>query len=575
MSKYFSDYNLQVITNIISGVQTYGQRYSTERNWGDFTQAYANTANEVSITIGWAANYGNEARRLLQLIQTDYPADFQKNDTANIAEDIKKSFVSKPYYQPKKNSNKAKAIINIITSEGGKKSQDKLFGMLIENYLDSAIDFGINKNNIPALMMWCQICHLGGVNPAKRIFNRSGKNPTLYEILAALRKDQENGNTAEVGDKIFESRHSYCAKWIQQYAQAQNEGGITQIMDFSKYYGKISNSGHDQRGKYSGGYAGDQTGQEWAIINWYNRPWTVVLRYPDQSVRELIAQLSIEAANNNFIGYDQNQRNTYWNRLKESNYRPSQIKTACEADCSAGVIANVKAAGYLKNIKDLKELKATYTGDMKSTFKKAGFQLLTASKYLKGFDYLMPGDILLYEGHHTATNLGIGKYTNYQSNETSVPTTQPSNVGKNLTSVSTKEIQTLLNKVGNYNLVVDGDYGAKTTAAVKDFQTKNNLEADGIVGNMTLQKLQSLNKKATQSSSIDKKGVVIADLLNVRKGAGKNYNNLTSYPVIKKGTEVQIVTEEFDNNKEKWYLVKINGNLGIKYGYVKAQFIKV
>jgi len=63
--------------------------------------------------------------------------------------------VSKPYYQPKKNSNKAKAIINIITSEGGKKSQDKLFGMLIENYLDSAINFGINKNNIPALMMWC------------------------------------------------------------------------------------------------------------------------------------------------------------------------------------------------------------------------------------------------------------------------------------------------------------------------------------------------------------------------------------------------------------------------------------
>lgn len=134
---------------------------------------------------------------------------------------------------------------------------------------------------------------------------------------------------------------------------------------------------------------------------------------------------------------------------------------------------------------------------MKSTFKKAGFQLLTASKYLKGFDYLMPGDILLYEGHHTATNLGIGKYTNYQSNGTSVPTVQPSNVGKNLTSVSTKEIQTLLNKVGNYNLVVDGDYGAKTTAAVKDFQTKNNLEVDGIVGNMTLQKLQSLNKKAT------------------------------------------------------------------------------
>lgn len=572
MSKYFSDYNLQVITNIISGVQTYGQRYSTERNWGDFTQAYANTKNEVSITIGWAANYGDEARKLLQLIQADYPIDFQKNDTANIAEDIKKSFVIQPYYQPKKNSNKAKAIIAIITSQGGKKSQDKLFGQLIEKYLDNAITFGINQNNIAALMMWCQISHLGGSTPVKRIFNRCGKNPTLSAILSALKQDQQNGNSAEVGDKIFESRHSYCAKWIEQYAQTQNEGGIIQTMDFSKYYGKISNSGHDQRSKYSGGSAGDQTGQEWAIINWYNRPWTVVLRYPDQSVRELIAELSIEAANNNKIGYDQYQRETYWSQLQKNNYRPSQIKTACEADCSAGVIANTKAAGYLKNIQGLKNLKATYTGDMKARFKQAGFQLLTASKYLKGFDYLVPGDILLYEGHHTATNLGIGKYTNYQSNGISISNDQPINVGKNLTSTSTKEIQTLLNKIGNYNLVVDGDYGAKTTAAVKDFQTKNNLQADGIVGNITLNKLKELN--TTKQTSPIKKGIVIAALLNVRKGPGLNYENLVSYPVIKQGTEVQIVKEQFDSDKAKWYLIKINGNLGIKQGYVKALYIQ-
>ena len=131
MSKYFNDYNLHVITNVISGVETYGQRYSDQRNWGDFTQAYANTVNQHSITIGWAANYGEEARKLLKLIQTDYPEDFKNNDTANIASDITKSFTSKPYYQPKKNSKKAKAIIAIITSQGGKKSQDKLFAELI------------------------------------------------------------------------------------------------------------------------------------------------------------------------------------------------------------------------------------------------------------------------------------------------------------------------------------------------------------------------------------------------------------------------------------------------------------
>ena len=35
--------------------------------------------------------------------------------------------------------------------------------------------------------------------------------------------------------------------------------------------------------------------------------------------------------------------------------------------------------------------------------------MLTDSKYLTGCDYLLPGDILLYDSHHTATNVTIGK----------------------------------------------------------------------------------------------------------------------------------------------------------------------
>ena len=74
----------------------------------------------------------------------------------------------------------------------------------------------------------------------------------------------------------------------------------------------ISNSGHDENGRYSGGKAGDQTGNEWAIIKWYNRPWTCVLRHNEADVREKLAELSEKAAKNNNIGYDQLQRETYW-----------------------------------------------------------------------------------------------------------------------------------------------------------------------------------------------------------------------------------------------------------------------
>ena len=187
-------------------------------------------------------------------------------------------------------------------------------------------------------------------------------------------------------------------------------------IDFTKYYNKISNSGKDENKKLHGGKAGDQNKHEWEIIDWYSRPWTCVLRYPNQEIREMFAELGIEAALNNLIGYDQYQRDTYWIQLKASDFRPSKIKVACEADCSKGVISNVKAVGYLKNIDALKNIKATYTGNMRSAFQKAGFIVLTASKYLKNSNYLLPGDILLYDNHHTATNLGIGKYTTEYKN---------------------------------------------------------------------------------------------------------------------------------------------------------------
>ena len=171
----------------------------------------------------------------------------------------------------------------------------------------------------------------------------------------------------------------------------------------------IANSGYDEHGKYSGGTAGDQTGKEWRIIPYYNRPWNCVLRHPDTSVRELIAQLAEEGANNDLIGYDQYERWTFWNQLKAVGYHPKNIKTKCEADCSAGVISIVWAVGHLLGLYRLKELDATYTGNMRQGFKDAGFIVLQESKFLTSDSWLMRGDVLLNDAHHTAINLTTGK----------------------------------------------------------------------------------------------------------------------------------------------------------------------
>lgn len=170
----------------------------------------------------------------------------------------------------------------------------------------------------------------------------------------------------------------------------------------------IANSGYDEHGKYADGTAGDQTGKEWRIIPYYTRPWNCVLRHPDPAVREMIAKLATQGANNDLIGYDQNERWTFWNQLKQVGYYPVNINKKCEADCSAGVISIVWAVGYLLDLYRLKQLNATYTGNMRSGFRSAGFEVLTESKFLTSDSYLLRGDILLNDAHHTAINLTTG-----------------------------------------------------------------------------------------------------------------------------------------------------------------------
>ena len=171
----------------------------------------------------------------------------------------------------------------------------------------------------------------------------------------------------------------------------------------------ISNCGHDESGQYSGGQAGDQTGGEWQIQEWYNRPWNVVLRHPDKNIGNMLAELAREAANNPNIGYDQNQRTSFYWNLMGVDWRPSRITTPCETDCSAGVAALVIATGYLSCNKDLQGISPDiYTGNERAALVSAGFEALTDEKYRTSDRYLLPGDILLLEGHHTAINLSYG-----------------------------------------------------------------------------------------------------------------------------------------------------------------------
>ena len=74
---------------------------------------------------------------------------------------------------------------------------------------------------------------------------------------------------------------------------------------------------------------------------------------------------------------------------------------------------------------------------------------------------------------------------------------------KGATGSAVKDLQTKLKKLGFYNASIDGDYGDTTVAAVKAFQKKYNLTADGVAGSETLKKLDSAYKNADSNTSTD------------------------------------------------------------------------
>lgn len=263
-----------------------------------------------------------------------------------------------------------------------------------------------------------------------------------YDCWIARYPANDNGSVQE------RLRPTVGVGW--QYSSKGKVPGISGNVDMDVFYKdyrdsnqkgetkmvKISNCGHDERGRYAGGKAGDQTGTEYQIMNWYSRPWFCVLRFNDAKIAAMIADMATKAAQNNLIGYDQgtsgnsNDRYSFWQHLKASNYDPAQITVACESDCSASTAAIVKGAGYRLNNARLKAVSIYLTTrNMRAAMKIAGAKVLTDRKYLTSGDYLKAGDILLNDNHHVAIAVTTGAKANTLSASTILSKT-PKWVGK-------------------------------------------------------------------------------------------------------------------------------------------------
>lgn len=320
------------------------------------------------------------------------------------------------------------------------------------------------------------------------------------------------------------------------YETGTAKEGEHMAINYNKYINSksthyIANSGSDERGQYHGGKAGDQTGKEWQLRGWYNRPWTCILRHPDPKVRRLIAELGIEGALNDMNGYDQYQRLTFWQELKTVGYRPSNITTACEQDCSAGVSAVIKATGYLLGIVELQNVSASNNSStIREALLKAGFVEYTAAKYRTSGKYNLPGDVLLYVNHHVAINITRGAQAEGEVAESvDVPSPATYKLGDRvlkdgMTGSDVRELQSALIYLG-YDCGpdgADGDFGPNTALALKAFQTVHDIDATGIADAETIAALTETTN-IYSSSNAPRVTISGCSKCNIRTGPGKEY----------------------------------------------------
>ena len=131
------------------------------------------------------------------------------------------------------------------------------------------------------------------------------------------------------------------------------------------------------------------------------------------------------------------------------------------------------------------------------------------------------------------------------------------------TGEEVKVLQTMLNKVTNCNLAVDGSFGSLTNNCVKTFQAQNSLEVDGIVGINTCSKLNSLvGKTSIVKSTGFKKGVVTGDVVNIRKKPSMSGKILKT---VELGKVFNIYGESGN-----WYKIKSDKN----YAYISKDYLK-
>lgn len=576
---------LEILVNIIGGVESGGQIYGNRR-YGAYAAAGANNKNEVTCTLGWAQNYGANARKLCQRIFDKNPEGFRAADTANIEKKLKEDWVASKWNPTSKQK---AALIAIITTDTGKRIQDEMFLERAAEYIMNAEEFGVT--DVQAQVMWCEIEHLGGLEPTKRIFGRATKPYTPASIYNSLLQDQnDTTNNNQVGDKLYQSRHQCCVMWCKQYLGSENSAsemkGMTEIE-------KIYRVAADEVGyleKKSNAYLDDKTKN--AGYNNYTKYWR------DSCKRGRMRAYGY-AESSNFAGGSNwpycagGLDDVFCRALGEARARELLLHDdAAFINCET-MYQKAKAAGRLISSPAAGAIALFYNSSGIHYHTEFCYSVKNGIMYTIGFNTSGASSVIAngggvcdkrYKISSVRAHYFMPAYSDSDQTDNNVESTPGLSVTLlkyGASGEAVKDMQEKLITLGYScgSAGADGVFGNDTLNAVKQFQQDADLEVDGIYGEMTAEALNVTYESKANNQSSDPVnsprlfvGKIRKDGVDVRTWAGREYGNIKSWPKLNAGNLVDVLDyTQKDKDGEEWYFIRITDKY---HGFVLKKYVE-
>ena len=307
----------------------------------------------------------------------------------------------------------------------------------------------------------------------------------------------------------------------------------------------IGSARSDERGKITGGTAGDQTGKEVSTQNYYvhSKGWRV-LRAKDAAKRKLLAAAMKAACANSKIGYDQNERGDLYELAEKVGFDPANVTTACETDCSALVRVCCAYAG-------IKVDNFNTSTQANILLASGAFTELKGEKYTTQSAYLMAGDILVTKKKgHTVIVLTDGSKA--ETNAVSDTYKLGEYILRNGSEGDdVAELQKYLIQLG-YDCGkwgADGDFGDGTQMALMKFQKDHGLVADGVYGPKSHAVMMKLLDNGDKPVNNAKQVKIVGGNCYVR-----NYPN-TSGKILGVAHAGDVFTYQGQTSETGWYLI--------------------